>query len=1286
MRLLFSLIVISALLLPALHAEEATPFDVNSFNSKAVLELDAEYTYLSELTEKPETLRTFLGVIPVVSEDELPRLDLVYHKMGVKGILGCLRDPSGAGADSSWRKLASVSPGSTLDCGDITLGEASAAACIAIASSNPVSEIKNIDHPNCYNPVVAGLIRSYKLRQAVSAEALDERISNTIWFSANNRLLLGESLLDLARLKNRYGKDAEMKIYLAESQLSFDDKRGIAILAQCLKENAPMKQIVLYASRGEMPTYEFLLKLRCLRTGGSDPTLQELQKNFARLGMAAMGANLFTAREYSGVPSVLYPYFKAKNAKERQAAVAEVYAIDDFVNNHVQRIRDMLELNQNFKDVGSMSAEERIILTDILTRRYMKENEARFKYTEMLKSVNDGIGSCVNGDSWKDNVKLQAIGGVLKVAATGPPAFKAAAFVGNVVLVSMMAIGTVSSSANLLTNYQKLSHGEALAEICNVAQGIEGIKNLKGLGKEARSVVQELKEVRRSGGSYFKFLPEDGGTGHSVLVKPEEPQVKPAAVSKPADTRAQPPTKTVETTRRVVDAASEKPKEAGTAWADEFVLKPDSKSPAAKQKTQQSLERDKVDLVTPVVEKAKAELDDLRQKASSAKPEEAANARNALKAKEDAYVAHLFDAAVSDSRVLLVDTPNGRRLLYVPEKAGDLSVPKEIQDKIQRFNDALGKAGIDARTKLLAHPDGLLVATPADYGKSLGKKVREFSACQKAKLDSDFPYFLSSRTDPPLRVLSFAPGICPNGARIFSALRDLLQPQGVQGGGIRSEAQLAKAREEILNEFKIGLNDHERMLFSDVERLVNPPKPFKESVEGLFKSNEVSMDRVRTLISSIEMRARRFANSPSEYVPDPDADFVLMAALSLDSGMPPSIDPLGAHFKLFKALVDPAKDRAQYFNTLAAEARLDRNGALEAEYKQTAENVLREYDEQVITELGRVATDIPAGQPVLPDSVFAVTVGRYGNPDPSAQSFYQQANRELPKLLDASFRGATSERAGLLDMEKVFPALIGRGGFQAAYEMYGQQKGSMKLSTVVMKIGRTKPEETDFFSSPIYKKGSDEGVFPKVYGFTRNADQSVILMERIRGSDVGKLSANPPAGFAGKLGKLDGKISLMTSRTTPDGSIEVLLSTDLTGDNIIHNERTGDMVAIDYDIKTTARVSLSDYLFFQMLTRRRDTKASQLPEYLAGIRAEYEAAGSSQAKAFDAALSDAYHNLNSNYADTATRLLEDVRVQSGTIYMKQAVYSDFTRARYADGDGDGTIWDDVIGAVAPLIR
>src|SRR3989338_5842553 len=115
-----------------------------------------------------------------------------------------------------------------------------------------------------FDSVVSALLQLYRAKVTPSASLYEERVSNTVLFLAQRRLNPYFAFIDFGYLKYRYGSHAELVPYLLESRLTDDDRIGLLVLAQCVKDNTPLGPVASYAAQGDSPPDSLLDAMPCL--------------------------------------------------------------------------------------------------------------------------------------------------------------------------------------------------------------------------------------------------------------------------------------------------------------------------------------------------------------------------------------------------------------------------------------------------------------------------------------------------------------------------------------------------------------------------------------------------------------------------------------------------------------------------------------------------------------------------------------------------------------------------------------------------------------------------------------------------------------------------------------------------------------------------------------------------------------------------------------------------------------------------------------------------------------
>lgn len=1248
------LLIVTGASLAADVGASADSFNYLSFSKLAVQELKFEKQFLEDIYDKGGAASDdYFGLL--FGKSQTTRANIKNQLDGLVGILACVDQGTPEKVKSAMDEIINAPPstpdGSTgfLDCAETAgLLEKHAAAALAHNSAYPVADMASAPAPHMFNPVLAALIQAYKSKAAISNPLFEEKVSNTILFAARSRTTIDEAILDFARLKYRFGASAEFSDYFKESMLSDADRLGISVLTQCLKDEAPMGAISSYAIRGEIPPDSFLQGLACLN-GGKSLDVVALKKNFAAMGLAIMGRNAFLYRDHEPIPSLVYEAIKSKTPADRQKAKERIYEINDFVNKHLYNLRRGVAGYHSFKGLSGWKLEKKFVLVDVLLNEYRKDHADELSLirqdktvSKVLTAVSDGALSCAIGQV-KALPTFIGIGIAIGIASNSPnPIIKGGAWVVSSGLALKGAKDASEELAELLDTYQRVPFTQTVEKACNAV--INTIGAVQGIYHPIRSTMQFGATVKGK--------------------KPSEPQAaKPKGSTEftAADADVQPATHVRDKANELGNTAAENPRQAQEDWNQQFTSQEPPGTRTAKYESQKVLESQKVDLAGALIEKAKKELGDLKKKTQSENSQEAASARAALETKSKEYAEKLFDATVSDPRVLLVETPSGYRLLYVPEKPGEIAIPIKIQEKIRKLNAALEEAGIDAHAKIQTTPDGIQIVTARDYAESLAGYMKRFLECRKAKLAPLNEYAFESKDAPvrgySQRVLLFdQTASCPRLDQIMTELRNVLFPKNVRGG-VNSKAQLSKVQKEAVEKFRASLDFAEGIMFDVIYEKMNRPKTFKDFIIGLFKKSQPLS--VTAVLDYVKSTVRMDGYTASKDL----VDFKIKLALALDPELPPSLDPFGRHKSLFDVAVNPISEDVRFYQKKSKDYAASKEKAKAEEFEDLANDRMRTYDEDVVNELTKLDTP-------LSDSEFSFIFDRYDFADPGAVAFFKKVNREWPGLADKAARvtsGGTVTTAGSRNpVVKNFQE-IGAGSFQTAVLVsIGQidsSTGFINYGKFIDKIGKSNPKQSEFYQQEFYRNAVKSGFFPEVFGVIRHGERSLVIQGYVEGKPFSKVVNNKASitvinSAAEAFADTDAGLFKLSSKKVGKDGLEGELNTDVTLDNVIWETKSGKAVVIDYDVQATTRQRLEDALTFLFVIRFRELGSEGFFSYVHRLRKNYYE--DNKGPAFDRALKDARSFFSDpvKYRKSIKRLSTRFKADGKQILTKSYVFDD----------------------------
>lgn len=1142
-------------------------YDYKAFNDLAIEELEQERAFLKELAEDTAGPRYAFGVFLADYEDELDKFDIVVHRDGVSSILACLYV---AGDDAArkkvWDKISTFSKdkdGDWLSCGDLDLNpyEASAAAAVAGASKVSVEQIPELEVPFNYNPVLAVLIQMYLAKETPNKDLVDGRIGDVTLGAAQYREELATAMfVDFGRLKYRFSRGAGVRYHFFETLLTDDERWGLSVLAECIRQDDLPREWAAYARNGDFPSdgelYTIAYFHPCVyggKTVVSREYLEEkiaievIRNRFAALGLAIQGRNVFLAKGSNQArPSIVYDYLFAENEEQREEAATSILAIDLFVNQEVAAMRQSVSSRTNFRGIGSLSAAERVILTDVLEKRFLEKNQAKLKKIKVFKAVINAGESCALGVALGEFIG-GGIGVVSRVffSPAATPHMRAT----GVLLLSGFSVWAAYKSAgeavDLVNTYKDIPLQASLAQGCAVAAdlmefGLQGLSHaaLKNVKKNAAAVKPDVVPNPKT-----RALPEG---------------VLPAAQSVPTRSTAQ----------RVADAMGALFSDPGSIdvgalsrqWADSALSRAkdglDSSVRWVRQRFQEVLSQHpsaRQELLDLTSREYKTKLDDLRRQFDNADtPSQKAEITKQLKSAKEEAVGDLFETAITDPRLLLVQARDGSwRLVYVPKNPADVGIPRSIVDQFTTFQKSVKDAGVDtfalrATPGTAANPHGVYIDSLSNYHAhfenpdvTLGEKVRMLS--------------------------------------------DLYTPRQVVGGGPEVEALMRQTRKQMLDNFRANLpyQDYDD-LTNILDQLIDPDT-FVGTEDGVAKALQFHFDR---------------AAASDDY----NTELMTLVIAALDPNIPAGIDPVGRHAAFLTALGSREGIQASgYVNTrrrqLADELdeRLTRffenprdeenNKAIENLQKQLRElseaggpqekdflRLRREYEEAII--LGFVgSTQNPDGLgPHYPAEHLEYLLSTYGFLAEGREAFYQRLNDQWRTTLDDAVRRLSGGDLSIDDVRRVaVNRKLGSGGERTAYSITIQTKGGQQFR-LVGKTGRTDPGEVLFFEQ---LKGT--GHVPEVYRVIYGGEQGFMLQEEVIGKTLRKKLAETPPGP-----ERDAILRAVADLKEELASRGIDIG-DAGGKNIVIRDSDGKAILIDADTRQLTNRDELDVLTFDFV-------------------------------------------------------------------------------------------------------
>jgi|GEM_PF-4384434 len=769
----------------AQFAHAADNFDYVSFNQRAIKEMEREEQFFAEVAAAPNELTKLYGFLPAVSEEDVEKMDLDIHLSGIRGILTCLKSGN---PQTTWAKIAETDSSTLqLTCAGSGL-TAAFSACIAGASRLPPLRYTEVEKPNCYNPTFAALLQIYREKSAPTDALLEERVQNNLYFTAAQRERLGQAYLDLGRMKYRYASQKELARYADEHLLSDSDRRGLRVLAECLRQKAPIGLFTAYAERGEFPPESYLRSLKCISPHSGAP-LEALQANWAAMGHAIAGHNILLRSPYSGTPSRVYDIIRATDKYLAQEATDAILETDKFANVHVPGLKESVKDRISFKGATLLPLEQRIELSYQLENRFLTENQDRIQNVKTLKTIAAGANSCVLGE-----LEGSATGAVASVALRAssklPGGWKAAGMVATVGLAVYGVKETVGQTINLIKSYKDIPLDETIGEACGVASSIIDM---------TPDIVEVLKNTRKSGAKV------------DLDEQPPTPQVEAPGSAKKTETRTQEETPAQTSANNQVkgsDTPAGRNSDA-EAWtrSNPTVFTPKNAndkppSTASRKKAQKQIQEHDPDVLTKkVVEQEKPVLDELEVKKASKNPEVSAKAETELAVKRAEANSRALDAADSDGSTQLSSHGDEEVVVYVPKDKSSTSLPKRVVDKLKNFYST-AKDKLKTLIAPKTTPDNTVVFTPAQMANKIRKSEH------------------SSERMSLLRQALGSPDVSVNAKKT------------------------AVLRKTAIGAYQKTLNPQETRTFIELMGLLYNPKTLEEIPGGLKKARDYYRDKI----------------------------------------------------------------------------------------------------------------------------------------------------------------------------------------------------------------------------------------------------------------------------------------------------------------------------------------------------------------------------------------------------------------------------------------------------------
>lgn len=1136
------------LVLFASMASAAGDFNYPEFKKNAIRELENEVQFLEALRdEHPSDFNTVLGIFPVEYSDQINKFEIALHRKGVEQILSCIRlesaqhDPPAENFRTIFDKLLEVSEGEALNCFDVKYQYG---AKVALSSRVPVDDLANSPSPNSFNPVVSAILNAYQSRQSLSSELWEEKVSNTVLFAAQRRPQVGvATIVDFGRLKYRYMRDGAVKPYEAYLTLTPDDRRGISMLAQCLKANAPIGLFYAYHNRREMPPDDLLVKTPCLFVGtGKAVSVKDLQENFALLGMTMQGGNAFMQTGFAHQPSFVDAILQADQPFQRREAAEAILAADEFVNIHAPPIwRAMTEANrQNFKGVGSLTAAERVFLTADLERRFLEENAKTIQWQQNIRAVNQGLSSCAMGEF----VGLGISRGALYVTSTlakGPGPLKV---LGLTLLSGVLAYGyydTYTQAKDVLTKWREMPPSDRIYDLCQVStvmfdlgsQLRHSLKNAKQKG--AATSPNDVPDVS------IRDPPAGLKQTDSLVPTRTKAHVDADAAAKPF-------------AQKVVDAVA-----AAKAWRDTFfknvadaagkITKP---SEWGRYLSNRFRAKQKIDIASPAAVRAKTELDVILARTKSEDPVDAARAVAELAAKKREVTRQLFDATIADSSVLMLETPRGYRFVYVPKDPADLTVPRAVKDQMQAFQKALSDAGLD---------DADWKPTP--------------------KLDDGTPQYVLDSL-PNYRAY-LQPDVAVQ--QRLGLLRDVLYHVQSTSAGAHADAQSLHAFRQIKSTLESSLPPGQAREFDDIIRSI------------------LDLDTLRPREGGVEaaLAARVQKIGQEGY----DAGFALRAIAALDPDMPKTMDPLGNDAPFVLAAGDELGPKAKAevdaaLSKLKPGEKLD-FGLLESARKYEAGMVLGllasgRHEPGAAGKYTQAEFDYVMGRyGNVHDSrrAFFTSLNR---------ELPGKMDAAVRKATDGRYQATDVTRVEV-DATKGTDGLLGSGSQRDAYALTVTTKDGA-LHPMVAKVGDTHPKELEYLDAYATQKKRAPKVYESHFGENQGLvlQEPVIGGKKPTLADrLADASPDERVRLAEEAGEAAGDVMLLPVREE-GGERFYAFFNDLNALNLVVRESDGRMLFVDPEPRMMVSRNLEDALLLTLVKWDWDFKGVEFTAFLRGLR------------------------------------------------------------------------------------
>lgn len=1142
------LIVFLLLLVAGIFAQAATsPFNYQSYKRLALKELYLEKQFLADLDRTQN--------IQIINHVNVER-DVKDSFAGISVLVACLETAS------SDAQIKSVMDQFVIvyDAGaDVEYNPEYQLPCAGKNTNN----LRDVLH----SQVAGALIGLYRAKAPPSRSLYEERVSNAILASANgfddpDVFNPDVSIFEFSHLSSRFGSDKDLVPYVLETQLSDDDRIGIRLLAACVKQNAPLGSVASFAVRGELPGAEFLENLPCLKAAGFDKktfTPKDLEQNFIRLANAVMGRNVFLHRNYNVIPSIVKDtmFFTADaqfipvDTSSRDQAVAEILAIDDFVNVHVRAIRASMSHYPTYKGTYKLDPVNKLILTDVLLQKWKLRHvnaireDAKAKLTlQMAESIADGVTSCATGA-----VTGEVIGfgvGYVLTASQSIPYVRAATFTLGAAFIAYSVKDAGDQVVELYKNYKDIpKRSDLVSKLCDTATNVWGFGH--GLKFKESFAKARAKGTAIDGEVPVHAAPEIPKTFVSASV-PVQPQTRGQVLANYISTMVQQDVKNLAAAKQYALQVKN--------WVKSKVKKPVAGQPDVPKPPLDGLQQ--VVSESPQVAQAALAIrvdeikndpvrTELKKNSESPDPKTAAEARTKLKADDRELIAELLEENGLNERILVSETPSGRQYTYWPERPGTLKVPKDVSNRFSKFLESAKAAGVDVNAK--PHPDGVLLSSGSDVLDQFGKDLKKNWNCKKARL-------VGSRT------LSFDTVIlCPREDALFDQFRRMLRPDPVIGGGALLQHRTLASQLVGVSEFRRSLPLEKLQVFDEVYGLLKNPHTFEDVPGGVQKV--------------LELRRQKAGTDPEW------EDFALKVTLAMDSGLDSSVDVFGRHAKLLQSAASTKPVQAKKLRD-----KKDDRGAQELERDYTADVISAMIDSR------DTAHGMYPGEPILSEKGLASVFERYGNANEPDIALFKDFNSAWTKHLDSTVLGlsGSSGKLTLLNqVERISSDRLASGESRVAYLVQVRLKGRAEPVKFVVKVGPLTADEV-----ALYGAWSQKGFATRVFGQVDGKERSVLFQEFVDGKTIREITDKD--SVVESAAELWASQAAATYQSGPNGGSVTFIRDFYV--NYRHKKDGGQGVLFDIEPKQTSRPELKQFLFFMLAYSDMHFNEAQLSKFL----------------------------------------------------------------------------------------